>query len=35
MEQFFRDTSALGPQQGAAVYSRYGMKLIGPPLSQS
>jgi quercetin dioxygenase-like cupin family protein len=35
MEQFFRDTAALGPQQGAAVYSRYGMKLIGPPLSQS
>jgi quercetin dioxygenase-like cupin family protein len=35
MEQFFRETAALGPQQGAPVYSRYGMKLVGPPLSQS
>jgi quercetin dioxygenase-like cupin family protein len=35
MEQFFRDTAAVGPQQVAAVFSRYGMKLVGPPLSQS
>lgn len=35
MEQFFRDTVAFGPQQTAAVFSRYGMKLVGPPLSAS
>ncbi|HZQ41955.1 MAG TPA: cupin domain-containing protein [Acidobacteriaceae bacterium] len=33
MEQFFRDTVAVGPQQAAAVFSRYGMKLVGPRLS--
>ena len=35
MEQFFRDTVAAGPQQTAAVFSRYGMKLVGPRISQS
>jgi quercetin dioxygenase-like cupin family protein len=35
MEQFFRDTVAVGPQQAASVFSRYGMKLVGPPLTQS
>ncbi len=35
MEQFFRDTVAVGPQQAASVFSRYGMKLIGPPLGAS
>lgn len=33
MEQFFRDTASLGPQQSAAVYGRYGMKRLGPPLT--
>jgi hypothetical protein len=32
MEQFFRDTAGIGPQQTAAVYGRYGMKRLGPPL---
>ena len=32
MEQFFRDTADIGPQQTAAVYGRYGMKRLGPPL---
>lgn len=35
MEQFFRDTASLGPQQSAAVYGRYGMKRLGPPISVS
>jgi mannose-6-phosphate isomerase-like protein (cupin superfamily) len=35
MEQFFRDTAGVGPQQAAAVYSRYGMNRLGPPISQS
>jgi quercetin dioxygenase-like cupin family protein len=35
MEQFFRDTVAAGPQQTAAVFERYGMKLVGPPLSEA
>lgn len=35
MEQFFHDTVAVGPQQTAAVFSRYGMKIVGPPLSRS
>jgi hypothetical protein len=35
MEQFFRDTAAVGPQQGAGVSTRYGVKVVGPPLSQS
>ncbi|HTV07987.1 MAG TPA: cupin domain-containing protein [Candidatus Aquilonibacter sp.] len=35
MEQFFRDTVAVGPRQAASVFSRYGMKLVGPPLSPS
>lgn len=35
MEQFFRDTVAVGNHQAAQVFSRYGMKLVGPPLSQS
>jgi quercetin dioxygenase-like cupin family protein len=33
MEQFFRDTVGLGPQQSAAVYGRYGMKRVGPPIT--
>lgn len=33
MEEFFRATASLGPQQSAAVFGRYGMKRIGPPLS--
>lgn len=33
MEQFFRDTVSDGPQQAAAVFNRYGMKLVGPPLA--
>jgi mannose-6-phosphate isomerase-like protein (cupin superfamily) len=33
MEQFFRDTASLGPQQSAEVYGRYGMTRIGPPLT--
>jgi quercetin dioxygenase-like cupin family protein len=33
MEQFFRDTASLGPQQSAAVYGRYGMQRIGPPIT--
>lgn len=32
MEQFFRDTAGIGPHQTAAVYGRYGMKRLGPPL---
>ena len=35
MEQFFRDTVSVGPQQAATVFSRYGMRLIGPRISQS
>lgn len=35
MEQFFRDTASVGPQQAAAVYSHYGMNRLGPPISQS
>lgn len=35
MEQFFRDTASLGPQQSAAVYGRYGMTRIGPPIGAS
>jgi quercetin dioxygenase-like cupin family protein len=33
MEQFFRDTVAAGAQQTAAVFDRYGMKLVGPPIN--
>ncbi|HKO19989.1 MAG TPA: cupin domain-containing protein [Acidobacteriaceae bacterium] len=32
MEQFFRDTVATGPQEMAAISSRYGVKTVGPPL---
>ncbi|MGA8938186.1 MAG: cupin domain-containing protein [Acidobacteriaceae bacterium] len=32
MEQFFRDTATLGPHQGPEIYSRYGMKRLGPPI---
>ena len=35
MEQFFRDTVAVGPQNMAAISLRYGMKVVGPPLAQS
>ena len=35
MEQFFRDTAAVGPQNMAAISPRYGMKVVGPPLAQS
>jgi quercetin dioxygenase-like cupin family protein len=35
MEQFFRDNSADGPHQMAGVSMRYGVKVVGPPLSQS
>ncbi len=35
MEQFFRDTVAVGPRQAASVFRRYGMKLVGASLSQS
>lgn len=35
MEQFFRDTVSIGPHQAAAVFSRYGMKLVGAPLSST
>jgi hypothetical protein len=34
MEQFFRDT-AVGPPQNAIGSTRYGVKVVGPPLSQS
>jgi len=32
MEQFFRDTAATGPNDMAAISSRYGVKIIGPPI---
>ena len=35
MEQFFRDTASLGPQQAAAVFERYGMKRVGAPSPQT
>lgn len=35
MEQFFRDNSAGGPHTMAGVSTRYGVKVVGPPLSQS
>lgn len=35
MEQFFRDTVAVGPKNMAGISLRYGMKVVGPPLSQS
>ncbi|MGA7157142.1 MAG: cupin domain-containing protein [Acidobacteriaceae bacterium] len=35
MAQFFRDTASLGPKQGPEVYSRYGMKRVGPPIIAS
>jgi hypothetical protein len=34
MEQFFRDTVAVGPQDMASISSRYGMKVVGPPLTR-
>jgi quercetin dioxygenase-like cupin family protein len=33
MEQFFRETAGAGPRQTAEVFSRYGMTLVGAPLS--
>jgi quercetin dioxygenase-like cupin family protein len=35
MEQFFRDTAAVGTRNMAAVSHRYGMKVVGPPLTAS
>ena len=35
MEQFFRDTATVGPQNMAAISLRYGIKVVGPPLDQS
>jgi quercetin dioxygenase-like cupin family protein len=33
MEQFFRDTVAVGPRNMAGVSTSYGVKVVGPPLS--
>jgi quercetin dioxygenase-like cupin family protein len=33
MEQFFRDTSGVGPQTMAGISTRYGVKVVGPPIS--
>jgi quercetin dioxygenase-like cupin family protein len=35
MEQFFRDTASVGPKNMAADSIRYGVKVVGPPISQS
>jgi quercetin dioxygenase-like cupin family protein len=35
MEQFFRETAAVGPQNMAGSSLRYGVKVVGPPLSPS
>lgn len=35
MEQFFRDTAPVGPQNMAAISLRYGIKVVGPPISAS
>lgn len=33
MEQFFRDTAAIGPRDMASSSLRYGVKVVGPPIS--
>ncbi|HEY4009576.1 MAG TPA: cupin domain-containing protein [Acidobacteriaceae bacterium] len=35
MEQFFRDTAAVGLEHMSSMSERYGIKVVGAPLSQS
>jgi hypothetical protein len=35
MEQFFRDTAAVGPRDMPSSSLRYGVKVVGPPIGAS